>query len=144
MRSWRLGMIRGKLLHGVLLWVAHVGVPGVIQRFRASKKNPAAHLLGLIGWKGFEGRREVMMLVSEPVWHGKIYRLGCSSHRADLMLCCSCSDPRGTPTGDATAPRATQVPNWNQILKRTMTSCCSDCLWGNDSQTRRWGARSCH
>ena len=30
-----------------------LGSLGVTQRFRASKKSPVAHLLGLIGWKGF-------------------------------------------------------------------------------------------
>jgi len=80
------------LLHGVLLWVAHVGVPGVTQRFRASKKSPVAHLLGLIGWKGF-GQWDDVSVRAVRTW--KDLQINSSSHRADLMLCYSCSDHRG-------------------------------------------------
>lgn len=115
------------------------------QSYRGSEHPRRTHAyLGLTGWKvlASDGRwDDVRGVRAVRTW--KDLPINSSSHRADLMLwVAAVPNPAEGDHGDATAPWA-QVPlETASCAVLTMTSCCSDHFWGNDSRTRRWGARS--
>ena len=96
MRSWRLGVIRGEVAAWCLVmsctcwgpWGSH----------RGSEHPRRAQLLICWGWlagKFFASDRRWDDASVRAVRTWKDLQINSSSHRAHLMLCCSCSDHRG-------------------------------------------------
>ena len=124
-------------------WLLSQGVPGGHTEVQSIQEEPSCSFVGADWlerfWPVTGGE---MMLVSEPWGHGKIYRLIVPP--TEHIWCSAAAVPitEGDTYGWCRSTPSTQVPletaSW---VKRTMTSCCSDRFWGNDSRTRRWGSQ---